>query len=335
MHAHYPNASRTSRNREWARTAKLAVLVALINWFSQSAEAEGPNRRHHVSHRLSLDVQPPVDIETRVEEEVSKAKHILESLNTENLVTSPYLVSAIYYHDGFLSGFPADRSSADPERRIIGQISNLLTPERKASFVRLLDEIWARSDSAGPERSSEPVITYSVSNRVGRSHRYAIDLFAPEGAVIHAVSRGMVVLADRDWRRDELFSTTSRKGGNAVIVFDPDHDRFYRYCHMSTVEVSSGHAVAAGEIIGTIGHSGLSASQPGHGNHLHFEANEYLNGRVRAMDYRELRSMLHEWHSLSEVRFSNNGIRGGPAKSIIEESSTDDGELSEDLEEGR
>jgi hypothetical protein len=83
-------------------------------------------------------MQPTPEIEAQVAEEVAKARGILENLNADNLLSSPYLVSTIYYHDGFLSGFSVDRSSADPERRIIGQISNMLSSNRKAGFMRLL-----------------------------------------------------------------------------------------------------------------------------------------------------------------------------------------------------
>jgi murein DD-endopeptidase MepM/ murein hydrolase activator NlpD len=254
-------------------------------------------------------VHPTAEIEAQVWEEVAKARRILDDLNTGNLFGSPYLVSAIYYHDDFLSGYPVDRRSADPERRIIGQISNMLSPERKAPFMGLLHEVWARFDPAGPERWAEPV-AYSASGGGRGSHRYAIDLFAPEGAPVYAVSRGIVVLADRDWSSASLFSTTSRKGGNAVIVFDPDHDRFYRYCHMSTVQVSAGSLVAAGQVIGSVGHSGLNAAQPGHGHHLHFETNEYLEGHVRAIDYSGLRTMLRQWRASSDVRGVNESTQG-------------------------
>ena len=193
---------------------------------------------------MSQDVQPTPEIEAQVAEEVAKVRRILDDLNADNLLASPYLVSTIYYHDGFLSDFPVDRTNAAPERRIIGQITSLLSPERKARFVRLLHEIWARSGPMRPERSVAPV-DYSASSAGRRTHQYAIDLFAPEGASVRAVSRGIVVLADRDWSQANLFSTTSRKGGNAVIVFDPDHDRFYRYCHMGAVLVSAGELVCS------------------------------------------------------------------------------------------
>jgi len=282
-------------------SAPLVALIVAVACFFQPAEAHGTNRHHHVSRASSLDVQPTLEIDARVADEVAKARQILDNLNTDDLLASSYLVSGVYYHDGFLTGFPVDRRSADPERRIVGQISNMLPPERKARFVSLLHEIWARSKPAGPEKWVAPVI-YSSAGGGRRSHRYAIDLFAAEGAVVHSVCRGVVVLADRDWSPDNLFSTTSRKGGNAVIVFDPDQERFYRYCHLSTVQVSAGQIVAAGQMLGNVGHTGLNASQPGHGHHLHFEVNEYLDGHVRAIEYRRLRTMLRQWRLSSEVR---------------------------------
>jgi murein DD-endopeptidase MepM/ murein hydrolase activator NlpD len=240
-------------------------------------------------------VAPSPETDARVADEVAKARLILEQMNTSNIFASPYLVSAFYYHDGFLNDFSVDRQTASPERRIVGQISRLLTPQEKAEFPRLLHEVWSASGSAGPARSVEPVAYRAMSGR--RNHQYAVDLFATEGAAVSSVSRGVVVLADKGWSPEDLFSTASRKGGNAVIVFDPDHDRFYRYCHLGSVSVSAGHIVTAGEPLGTVGHTGLNASRAGHGRHLHFEANEYVNGRVKALDYQQLRAMLRKWRS--------------------------------------
>jgi murein DD-endopeptidase MepM/ murein hydrolase activator NlpD len=271
--------------------AKLAVLAVLAASVGQTAQVRRNLRR--TSRPASLDVQAAPEIDARVASEVAKARQILNDLSAENFLDSPYLVSALYYHDGFLSEFPVDRSTAAPERRIVGQISSELSPEQKARFIRLLHEVWERSGAGAQARPTEPV---DYSKCCGR-HGYAVDLFAPEGTAVRAVSRGIVVLADRDWRSDDLFSTTSRKGGNAVILFDPDHDRFYRYCHLSAVEVHPGTVVAVGETIGRVGHSGLNASLPGHGRHLHFEANAYRDGHIRALDSRQLRAFLRQWRS--------------------------------------
>lgn len=279
------------------RNVILVILILGATLWPDPAGADPAARHRPRSRRLGLDVKPTPEIDAQVSAEVARARRIIENLKVDSLLDSPYLVSAVYYHDGFLNDYP-DRGDADPDRRIIGQISNLLSEERKRQFIRLLHELWARSNAPFPERSAEPV-AYQSAGGGRRSHRYAIDLFAPEGAAVHAVSRGIIVLADRGWDPQNLFSTSSRRGGNAVIVFDPDHDRFYRYCHLSAVEVSAGAIVAAGQAIGAVGHTGLDASQPGHGRHLHFEANEYVDGHMRAIDQRRLRTLLRAWRPRS------------------------------------
>ena len=281
-----------------ARIVRVAVVAALAACLSQIADAQ-QRKRHRASPPPSLDVVPSPEIEARVASEVAKARQILADLNTANLLDSPYLVSAVYYHDGFLTGFPVNKPSADPERRIIGQISNLMTPDEKALFVRLLHDLWAETVPPGPPRFLSPV-SYSSMSGGRRTHRYAVDLFTPEGSPVHSVCRGLVVLADNEWTAADPFSAASRKGGNAVIVFDPDHDRFYRYCHMSTVSVRSGEPVAAGQTMGTVGHTGFNAARAGHGHHLHFESNEYVDGKVRAIDNRRLRAMLLTWPRATE-----------------------------------
>ncbi len=281
------------RSNRWPAKAVMFVITTCC---FQSLEAAKRSHHHPVAHPLSEDVQPTTEIEQRVAYEVARAKQILNDPNTNNLLANPWLVSAIYYHDGFLTDFPSERTSAAPERRIIGQISNVLSPEQKARFVRLLHEIWIQSNPVGPAQFIDPVDSSALAGGRG-SHKYAIDMFAAEGTAVHSASRGIAVLADRDWSPDNVFSTSSRKGGNSVIIFDPDDNRFYRYCHLNAVLVTPGQLVAGGQSIGTVGHTGLNASQPGHGGHLHFEVNEYQNGHVRAISYRELLGMLREWKS--------------------------------------
>jgi murein DD-endopeptidase MepM/ murein hydrolase activator NlpD len=270
-------------------------LLILAICCAHLADAYTARRRPPVSRPASLDVAPSPEIDARIADEIAKARQILESMSATNMFASSYLVSAFYYHEGFLDDFPVDRSSAAPERRIIGRISKSLTPDDKARFLRLLHETWAASPTPGPERFVDPVAWRVMSTP--RSHKYAVDLFAMEGSAVSSVSRGIVVLADKGWSAEDLFSTASRKGGNAVIVFDPDHDRFYRYCHLGTAAVAAGQLVAASDTLGTVGHTGLNASRAGHGRHLHFEANEIVAGRVRAMGYPQLRAMLRKWHA--------------------------------------
>jgi len=263
-----------------------ALLVAVL------PPAEASRAPRHRAPRLRMAVAPSEAIETRVGDEVAAATLILDELDADNAFESPYLVSAFYYHDGFLHGYPDSRPDANPARRIIARLGRELTPERKAQYVALLHRIWA---GAARERGA-PAFVAPVRSKEPRgrrrTHRYAIDLFAPQGSPVSSASPGIVLLAECGWTRGDPFSTSSQSGGNSVIVFDPETDRFYRYCHLATVAVSPGDIVEAGRTLGTVGNTGVNASRQGHGRHLHFEVNRYDGQVVRPFTNMELRAML-------------------------------------------
>ena len=54
----------------------------------------------------------------------------------------------------------------------------------------------------------------------------------------------------------------------------------------------AGTPVEAGQVIGTVGNSGVAASRRGHGEHLHFEINEWDGNRTRSLSNSELRAMV-------------------------------------------
>jgi murein DD-endopeptidase MepM/ murein hydrolase activator NlpD len=58
------------------------------------------------------------------------------------------------------------------------------------------------------------------------------------------------------------------------------------------VATKAGAFVDAGDELGAVGHSGLNASRPKHGRHLHFEINQIEDGRVRALRATELWAVL-------------------------------------------
>lgn len=88
----------------------------------------------------------------------------------------------------------------------------------------------------------------------GRKHA-GIDIFAAEGTPLYAVDTGTV-------RQSE-----EGLGGHVVYLASPDGTT-YLYCHLSAFEGASGRSVAAGDVIGYVGHTGNAAhTSP----HLHFE----------------------------------------------------------------
>ncbi len=119
-------------------------------------------RRHRKRHTREpeprIRVKPSVENEARIALEVAKARQILRVLTPENLFLSPYLVSAIYYHDGLLDGFNANQTDADPADRIVAHIAESLGPQTKTVFIERLRECCAWSFSElGPGRFMNPV----------------------------------------------------------------------------------------------------------------------------------------------------------------------------------
>jgi murein DD-endopeptidase MepM/ murein hydrolase activator NlpD len=271
---------------------KLVHLLAAASLLAPAGLARHARRTREPD---SVRVKPSESIDRRIDDEVAKAENILAHLSGNNLLDSPYLVSAIYYHDGFLSSYPAGRKELDPSARIVARISRLLTPDLKREYVALLSaNWWSVALEWGDERPVLPVVDAETGRKRRRRqpHPNALDLFVPEGAPVHSVTQGLVILAEGGWREGDPFSSSSLRGGNSIIVFSPDQNRFYRYCHLESADVAAGSTVSAGQQIGSVGHTGFNASRKGHGRHLHFEINEFDGRGVRALDKNQLQAFL-------------------------------------------
>ncbi len=228
----------------------------------------------------------------RIEKEVKKAEKLIEAGDPHRFFESSYLIFALYCSDRFLKKIAVGGTDYDSTEQIIRRFSDKITPEIRERYVRALDTM---SESIPKAKLSEillPLERFSYGH--GKNHLDAVDLFIKEGAPVKAMSAGVVVAAERIWKKDDLFSVASIKGGNSVIVYNSADAAFYRYCHLESVSVRQGEKITAGTEIGTVGHSGVNASKPGHGGHLHFEMNQYerRSKKVRSLSDEELRRKL-------------------------------------------
>ena len=255
------------------------------------ASIGGAAPRKRMPRRDPLRVTPSEAIEAHVRAEIAKAEAILKDPGPENLFDSPYLVSAVYYHDGFLATYPTEKADGDPARRIIGHLARQLTAEAKARYLYTLNDYARKVQPEFSARFTMPVAC-EMPRRSRRTHQYAVDLFAREGSAVRSASDGVVILAEGAWAIEDPLSVSSREGGNTVIVYDAEAARFYRYCHLERALVRAGDPATAGRPIGVVGHTGLNASRKGHGGHLHFEINQYDGRSVRPLNYLEIREVL-------------------------------------------
>ncbi len=101
-----------------------------------------------------------------------------------------------------------------------------------------------------------------------RKFHYGMDFTAPTGTDIYSTGDGTVVTV----------SSSKRGYGNKVIV---NHGFGYKtlYAHMHTFNVKEGQKVKRGDVIGSVGNTGLSTAP-----HLHYEV--FLNNkRVNPVNY--------------------------------------------------
>lgn len=92
-----------------------------------------------------------------------------------------------------------------------------------------------------------------------------LDLAAPKGTRVSAAQEGTVV-----------FAGVAPGYGNTVVI---QHSMKYktRYAHLHAIKVKSGDYVEQGQLVGTVGDTGLVRSRGSDASHLHFEV--YMYGR--------------------------------------------------------
>ncbi|MBN1118946.1 MAG: M23 family metallopeptidase [Bacteroidales bacterium] len=101
-----------------------------------------------------------------------------------------------------------------------------------------------------------------------RKFHYGMDFTAPLGTDIYATGDGTVIEVE-----------SSRRGyGNKVII---DHGFGYKtlYAHMNSFNVKQGQIVKRGDVIGSVGNTGLSTAP-----HLHYEVS-LNNKKVNPVNY--------------------------------------------------
>ncbi|MUV13429.1 M23 family metallopeptidase [Noviluteimonas gilva] len=91
-----------------------------------------------------------------------------------------------------------------------------------------------------------------------RQHHEGVDFAAPLGTPVRSVDAGVVT-----------FAGTQNGYGNVIYIEHPGHDRTTLYAHLQRIDVRKGEHVLQGEVIGTVGKTGLAS-----GPHLHFEVHQ-------------------------------------------------------------
>jgi hypothetical protein len=169
-------------------------------------------------------------------------------------------------------------------RRLLEMYTNLPVAMRQSSLPSLPPMSIASPLEGAPRLGTSGL---GVDRDGGeRSHR-GVDIDATIGEPVRAVADGVVQFAGVDLTGDHpalgllpaqlrrwRYRTNLGPGGFFVRVV---HDGAVRsgYFHLNSFNVVAGQSVRAGEIIGTVGRTGIKAS----GSHLHFEV--HVDGELK------------------------------------------------------
>ncbi|MCD7101784.1 M23 family metallopeptidase [Pseudoclavibacter sp. 13-3] len=171
------------------------------------------------------------------------------------------LVDSGTLQSGALLASSASYASADG--------GDFLTAEQRASARLGLGTCESLTGVAGDASAVVPVpagsytVTSRIAERWGRMHN-GVDFAAPLGTPILAAWSGTVIEVGSAGGNPMVHLRTKLSDGTQV-------DHFYLHMPLSSVTVSAGDQVAAGQVIAQVGNEGHST-----GAHLHFEV--HLNG---------------------------------------------------------
>lgn len=96
---------------------------------------------------------------------------------------------------------------------------------------------------------------FGVGRDAGRRQHQGIDIFAPRGTPVRAVTGGVAR------------SGSNRLGGTVVWVYSPVEGRTFYYAHLDRHAIGPLTTVSAGDVVGYVGNTGNARSTP---PHLHF-----------------------------------------------------------------
>lgn len=148
----------------------------------------------------------------------------------------------------------ADSSDAALVEEVEGELR-----ERNAALAQLTKQAQAQADKLALNQWVLPLSGYHLTARFGEyglwsSYHTGLDFAADPGTPILAIANGVVTSAGYD----------GAYGNKTVITLDDGTELWF--CHQTSINVSVGEEVRAGDVIGTVGSTGHVT-----GPHLHLE----------------------------------------------------------------
>lgn len=94
-----------------------------------------------------------------------------------------------------------------------------------------------------------------------------------------SMTGGIVVALEREWERP-----SGLRGGKYIWIYDPANDLLVYYAHNEELYVQLGQIVSPGDLLATVGRSGLNAAKRRSPTHLHFSMLRLADGKPLPMN---------------------------------------------------
>lgn len=270
-------------NFEFASRKMVDNTTTLANVSSKSTKIY---RIYEVSSDNSEDT-----VYTKSEEE---ANNFVNDLKTKyNKVDANLKITVLYIEDE-VSDETIQTAKANLENTFETKQNEIVETEKKQAAAIAARKASARKASSSSSKTSSstatsssagtasanlngvsftalPITSYTMSTRYGTVNKAhgtphsGLDLAAPTGTAIYAAASGTVVYA--------ATSGGGYSGYGKLIKIDHGNGVQTWYAHCSSILVSSGQTVSAGQQIGRVGSTGYAT-----GPHLHFEVR--INGKT-------------------------------------------------------
>ncbi len=158
----------------------------------------------------------------------------------------------------------------------------LVTPCADQACVTAAEHFWLeRPIPAGYVNYPARTYAYGSTQQGAREPHHGVEFENPAGTPIVAAVSGVVIVAGDDTAT--AYGPTTNFYGNLVVVQlnQTYHGQpvYNLYAHMQSISVTAGQHVNVGDLLGTVGQTGVAI-----GPHLHFEV------RVGRNDYRSSRN---------------------------------------------
>ena len=205
------------KNKEYAKWKKTLFLkqiaiTAAICFSTIWWNANFPDNKDKLIEKNTIDLREAI---------IKKSLEYIKNDIKDSMLYDPFCMYTIYYSNAF---FEKTKESKKDNHYIFNQINKNLSQENKKEIISYIDNYFLQNNleqSSNKEVLPLNIIDFWKSSTEKNSHQDAIDLYSQVGTSIQSMSDWIVLVAEKWWTKENIFSTSSYKWWNTIIIYNP------------------------------------------------------------------------------------------------------------------